>query len=92
MPSRWSAWRPPSKSRTARSKTFASRWGGVAHKPWRALEVEQALTGANADVESFGRAAEAELAPARGLAHNGFKIELAKRTIVGVLSELAERS
>ncbi|WP_445501120.1 FAD binding domain-containing protein [Microvirga sp. G4-2] len=66
--------------------------GGVAHKPWRALAAERVLTGAKADLDTFRQAAEAELAPARGLAHNSFKIELAKRTIVGVLSELAERS
>lgn len=65
--------------------------GGVAHKPWRAFEAERMLTGASADAENFRRAAEAELAPARGLTHNAFKIELAKRTIVGVLRELAER-
>lgn len=65
--------------------------GGVAHKPWRAFEAERVLAGASADAASFKRAAEAELAQARGLAHNSFKIELAKRTIVGVLSELAER-
>lgn len=66
--------------------------GGVAHKPWRAFAAERALAGANADAESFGRAAEAELAGAKGLAGNSFKIELARRTIIGVLSELAERS
>lgn len=65
--------------------------GGVAHKPWRAFEAERVLTGAGADAESFRRAAEAELAPARGLADNSFKIELAKRTMTSVLGELAER-
>ena len=38
----------------------------------------------------FRRAAEAELAAARPLRDNGFKVELAKRTIVAVLSQLAE--
>lgn len=65
--------------------------GGVAHKPWRAFAAEQALVGADATGNSFKQAADAELADARGLAHNGFKIELAKRTIVGVLSELAAK-
>ena len=37
----------------------------------------------------FRAAAEAELAAARPLTHNGFKIELATRTIVAVLGELA---
>jgi xanthine dehydrogenase YagS FAD-binding subunit len=65
--------------------------GGVAHKPWRAFEAEKVLMGAEANAETFRRAAEAELANAKGYAHNSFKIELAKRTIVSVLSELAEK-
>ncbi|NLS17682.1 xanthine dehydrogenase family protein subunit M [Rhizobium sp. P40RR-XXII] len=62
--------------------------GGVAHKPWRALKAEAALKGEPATVESFRAAAEAELAAAVALKDNGFKIELAKRTIVAVLDEL----
>lgn len=65
--------------------------GGVAPKPWRAFEAERVLLGAEATEESFLRAAEAEVAGARGYRDNRFKIELAKRTIVGVLSELARR-
>jgi xanthine dehydrogenase YagS FAD-binding subunit len=63
--------------------------GGVATKPWRARKAESALTGAEVSVETFRRAAEAELAEARGHGHNYFKIELARRTIVAVLLELA---
>jgi xanthine dehydrogenase YagS FAD-binding subunit len=48
------------------------------------------LAGAEARVETFQRAAEAELSSARGYGYNNFKIELAKRTIVGVLSEMTE--
>ncbi|MFL5236993.1 MAG: FAD binding domain-containing protein [Rhizomicrobium sp.] len=59
--------------------------GGVAHKPWRAQKAEQALLGKNADENAFRAAAEAELAAAKGYAHNEFKIELAKRTIVRAL-------
>jgi len=64
--------------------------GGVAHKPWRADRAEKELSGAKASKETFARAAEAELAEARGYRDNAFKIELASRTIVSVLSELAE--
>ena len=64
--------------------------GGVAHKPWRALTAEAALRGKPANVESFRAAATAELAEARPLEHNAFKIELAKRTITAVLQELTE--
>lgn len=63
--------------------------GGVAHKPWRALRAEKALSGQPATREAFRAAAEAEMADAVALRDNGFKIELAKRTIVAVLNELA---
>ena len=63
--------------------------GGVAHKPWRASKAEAALRGKPATVETFRASAEAELADARPLRDNGFKIELATRTIVAVLEELA---
>ena len=64
--------------------------GGVAHKPWRASLAEAALKGKPATEESFRAAAEVELAHARPLRDNAFKIELAKRTMVAVLTELAE--
>ncbi len=63
--------------------------GGVAHKPWRAGAAEQALRGGPATADAFRAAADAELAAAKPLAHNAFKIELARRTIVAVLEELA---
>ena len=62
--------------------------GGVAPKPWRALEAERVLSDAPVSLEMFRRAADAELANARGY-RDRFKIELARRTIVSVLSELA---
>jgi xanthine dehydrogenase YagS FAD-binding subunit len=62
--------------------------GGVAHKPWRAWKAEAVLRGQPAGRETFRAAAEAELTDAIGLRDNGFKIELAKRTIVAVLGEL----
>jgi xanthine dehydrogenase YagS FAD-binding subunit len=65
--------------------------GGVAHKPWRALEAERVLLGAAATTATFRQAAEAELRHATGLAHNAFKIELARRAIIAVLGQLAER-
>lgn len=62
--------------------------GGVAHKPWRAAKAEAALRGGPATEAAFRAAAEAELADARPLRDNGFKIELAKRAIVATLAEL----
>ena len=63
--------------------------GGVAHKPWRAWKAEAVLRGGPATPQAFRVAAEAELADARPLRGNGFKIELSKRTITAVLEELA---
>lgn len=62
--------------------------GGVAPKPWRALEAERVLSGAQANIETFRAAADAELTNARGYRDNRFKIELTRRTIASVLSEL----
>ena len=56
--------------------------GGVATKPWRAVEAEQILTGRKATDDAFRHAAEIALAEAIAREHNHFKIELAKRTIV----------
>jgi xanthine dehydrogenase YagS FAD-binding subunit len=63
--------------------------GGVAHKPWRAIDGEKKLIGQKADEKSFRAAAEAALAGAKGYKHNSFKIELAKRSIVRALSTVA---
>jgi xanthine dehydrogenase YagS FAD-binding subunit len=63
--------------------------GGVAPKPWRALKAEQALAGRPATGDSFRSAIEAELSDAAPLGGNAFKVELAKRTVVAVLEELA---
>ncbi len=62
--------------------------GGVAHKPWRASVAEQLLHGSEPSSDNFIKAAAAELAPAVPRSGNAFKIELAKRTITKVLSEL----
>ena len=62
--------------------------GGVAHKPWRAWKAESALRGGPATEEAFRDAMDAELADAKPLAHNAFKIELARRTVAAVLNEL----
>ncbi len=63
--------------------------GGVAHKPWRATKAEETLRGKEATPGNLRIAAEAELVDAKPLHDNAFKIELAKRTIVAVLGQLA---
>ena len=63
--------------------------GGVAHKPWRAWKAESTLRGAPATEASFRAAADAELVEAKPLRDNAFKVELARRTITAVLTDLA---
>ena len=64
--------------------------GGVAHKPWRIFDAENLLKDQTATEDNFRQAAEMALKAAQGFGHNDFKIELAKRTIVSALNELAE--
>jgi xanthine dehydrogenase YagS FAD-binding subunit len=64
--------------------------GGVGTRPWRAWQAEAALRGQPATEVTFRAAADAELAGARPLRDNGFKITLAQRAIVAVLTKLGE--
>jgi xanthine dehydrogenase YagS FAD-binding subunit len=61
--------------------------GGIATKPWRAKEAEQALVGKTLDESTARQAAEAALNGAKGHEDNAFKIPLAKETIVRALLE-----
>ncbi|MDO1450843.1 xanthine dehydrogenase family protein subunit M [Rhodocytophaga aerolata] len=61
--------------------------GGVAHKPWRALEAEKFLIGKEATEANFKQAAELEMKSAKPLEHNEFKIELGKRAITRALMQ-----
>ena len=63
--------------------------GGVAHKPWRALEAEKALIGKDATEANFRAAADAEMANAKPHDYNKFKVELGRRAIVRALSRAA---
>lgn len=56
--------------------------GGVAHKPWRAQQAENALSGKKPDDDTLQAVAKAELADAHGYEYNTFKIELARRAIM----------
>jgi xanthine dehydrogenase YagS FAD-binding subunit len=60
--------------------------GGVAHKPWRALEAEKFLNGKDATEANFKAAADAEMKAAKPLEYNKFKVELGRRAIVRALS------
>ena len=65
-------------------------FGGLAHVPWRAATAEASLRGADAGEAAFAAAADAELAQARPLPDNGFKLALARNLLVRTLTELCE--
>ncbi|WP_158829796.1 FAD binding domain-containing protein [Mucilaginibacter lacusdianchii] len=62
--------------------------GGVGTKPWRSIAAEQALIGKPANRATYQAAAQAALKGAKAYKDNGFKIELAKRTLVQALTKL----
>ena len=64
-------------------------WGGVAPRPWRATEAERVLRGGPATEAAFRAAADAELAAARPLPDNAFKVPLVRNLTAAVLAELA---
>jgi xanthine dehydrogenase YagS FAD-binding subunit len=64
--------------------------GGIAHKPWRNTGAEALLRGQIAGRAAFTQAADLVLRDAKGLTHNEFKIELARRAIVRALTQAAQ--
>lgn len=65
-------------------------FGGLAPKPWRDPDVEALLVGERPSEALFHRAADQLLAQAQGFGDNDFKLPLARRTLVSVLTELTE--
>ena len=64
--------------------------GGIGTKPWRLQAVEGALVGTRVgDAVAWKAAADEVAVGARPLEKNGFKIELAKRTILRALETVA---
>ena len=62
--------------------------GAVAPVPWRAVRAEQAMRGQPATAATFRRAADAELADARPLPDNAFKLNLVRNVVIRTLSDL----
>ncbi|MET0400766.1 MAG: xanthine dehydrogenase family protein subunit M [Cystobacter sp.] len=60
--------------------------GGVGTRPWRSPEAEKVLIGQQADEVRFKAAAAAALKGAKTRAHNAFKVDLARRTLVRALA------
>jgi xanthine dehydrogenase YagS FAD-binding subunit len=59
--------------------------GGVAYRPWRAVEAEDTLTGKPLTEANAEAAAAAALKDAKTHGHNDYKPELARRTLVRAL-------
>ena len=78
--------------RDGRIEHAALAFGGLAHRPWRARTAEEALRGAPAGDAAYLSAVDAELAAARPLRDNAFKVDLARHLAVDALAELAART
>ncbi len=67
-------------------------FGGVAHKPWRAVVAEEALRGQQPTDDAVLAAADAELDaadPLEGIpSGNGFKIPMARNTLLAAVRDL----
>ncbi|MGW7461859.1 FAD binding domain-containing protein [Streptomyces sp. NPDC054797] len=70
-------------------RRVAVAFGGLAHRPWRATTLERTLTGSAPTPDAVRQAVEAELARARPLRDNAFKVALARNLACDVLGALA---
>lgn len=71
-----------------RVRHVALAFGGLAHRPWRATTAEERLTGAEPTDEAVREAVDAELAAARPLRDNAFKVALARNLARDALGTL----
>ncbi|MFE9466893.1 FAD binding domain-containing protein [Streptomyces virginiae] len=71
-----------------RVRHVAIALGGLAHRPWRATTAEERLTGAVPTEEAVREAVDAELAAARPLPDNAFKVDLARNLARDALATL----
>jgi xanthine dehydrogenase YagS FAD-binding subunit len=78
--------------RDGRIRDSRIAFGGVAHKPWRAHAAEAVLRDAEPSEQLFAHAADAELAGARPLPDNGFKIAMARGALAATLRALTEEA
>lgn len=63
--------------------------GGVAHKPWRLHEAEQALIGKPATTAGFAQAAQVAMYGAKAYEYNAFKLKMAPAAITEALTHAA---
>jgi xanthine dehydrogenase YagS FAD-binding subunit len=64
--------------------------GGVAPRPWRLPVAEANLRGVSLEQRALRAAIDGAFADARPRRHNGFKVDLAKRTVVRALQTAGE--
>jgi xanthine dehydrogenase YagS FAD-binding subunit len=65
--------------------------GGVAHKPWRLVDVEKFLIGKQATKENFTAAANIAMEGAVGFGHNDFKIKMGKVAVAEALQQATQK-
>ena len=66
--------------------------GGVAYRPWRAIEAEALLEGRQLNEDTAATAARAAFADARTSGDNAYKTELGRRTLVRALLQAKKLS
>ena len=66
--------------------------GGVAHKPWRAREVEAALVGKPFSADHVAAASASLARDARPYRDNRFKVALAERAVIRALTTVGTRA
>jgi len=74
-----------------RIRTARVAFGGVATKPWRARNVEEALAGKAPSETLFQRAASIAVEGAQPRRDNGFKVELLQRAVAKALRMLQQK-
>ena len=68
----------------------ALAFGGLAPRPWRNLELDRLLVGAEPSSALFEKAADILLSNAKVQGGNDFKIPLARRSLIAVLKEATQ--
>ncbi|GAA0273525.1 xanthine dehydrogenase family protein subunit M [Streptomyces polychromogenes] len=74
---------------SGRVRHLALAFGGLAHRPWRATTTEARLAGAEPHPDTVRAAVDAELAAARPLRDNAYKIPLARNLACDAVAALA---
>ncbi|WP_329200747.1 MULTISPECIES: FAD binding domain-containing protein [unclassified Streptomyces] len=72
-----------------RVRRISLAFGGLAHRPWRATTAEARLTGSAPHSDAVRAAVDAELAGARPLRDNAYKIPLARNLACDAIATLA---